>query len=233
MTFENLTRLYQELVLHQKHSICVFDLDSTLFNVSPRSEKILHEFAEEMQLMDLLKVSIEIKDWGIYESLLRAGYHHHKHEDLHAQLKKYWMERFFSSNYLHYDTPYLGAIYFVQLLHKNQIPIYYLTGRDVERMGVGTAAVLKKWGFPAKPEQIHLKPHKSFDDHLFKLEWVRQIVEKYENSTVYLFENEPVNINLIGQSLPQVRLIYMNSTHSRKETVSVPHTEIFNYTVES
>lgn len=232
MIFENLTLLYNELNVHRGYSICVFDLDSTLFNVSPRSEKILHEFAHEHNFSNLLKISIDFKDWGVYEALLRAGYTQDEHHELHLKLKKYWSEKFFSSEYLHYDTPYLGAIHFVQSLHKNKIPIHYLTGRDSFRMSLGTQAVLKKWGFPAQKEQIHLKPHKDIDDHLFKWEWLKTLSEKHPMSTIYLFENEPVNINLIGQKLPSVRLIYMNTTHSRQEEVRVPHTEIFNYTIE-
>lgn len=232
MIFENLTHLYHELEVQSQLGICVFDLDSTLFNVSPRSERILHEFAETYDLKDLLKISIDLKDWGIYEALLRAGYNKGEYEELHLKLKKFWADRFFSSEYLHYDTPYLGAIHFVQSIAKKNVQIYYLTGRDTFRMGLGTLAVLKKWGFPSQPEQIHLKPHKELDDHFFKLDWIKKLSDAHPQSNVYLFENEPVNINLVGQKIPEVRLIYMNTTHSRQETVQVPHTEIFNYTIE-
>lgn len=232
MIFENLTHLYNELSVQAPNCICVFDLDSTLFNVSPRSEKILHEFADTMNFKDLRKITIDLKDWGVYEALLRAGYKKEEHNDLHLLLKKFWSDRFFSSEYLHYDTPYQGAIHFVQSLHRQNIPIHYLTGRDTFRMGLGTQAVLKKWGFPCKNEQIHLKPNKDLDDHLFKFEWIKKLMEENPQSTIYLFENEPVNINLVGQRLHAVHLIYMNTTHSRQETVSVPHTEIFNYTIE-
>ncbi|MBC7753581.1 MAG: HAD family hydrolase [Moraxellaceae bacterium] len=232
MIFENITHLYQELKTNNKHSLCVFDLDSTLFNVSPRSEKILHEFAVDRNFPELLKIKIQMEDWGIYEALLRAGYDKVQNEDLHQNLKKYWNEKFFSHEYIHYDTPYLGAIHFVQSLKLSGVGIKYLTGRDVFRMGQGTAEVLKKWGLPCDPAQIHLKPQKEMDDHLFKLEWLQKLAQDHPKSQIYFFENEPVNINLVGDHMPNVRLIYMNTTHSRRDNVRALHTEIFNYTIE-
>jgi predicted secreted acid phosphatase len=232
MTFQNITLLYNELIAKSISSICVFDLDSTIFNVSPRSEKILHEFARLQHFPDLLKITIEMKDWGVYEALLRAGYTKMKNEDLHLKLKQYWNEKFFSNEYLHYDTPYLGAIHFVQSLAISGVTIRYLTGRDIFRMGTGTADVLKKWGLPHATDQIHLKPSKELDDHLFKLMWLQNLAEENPTTTIYLFENEPVNINLVGDNMPNVRIIYMNTTHSRRETVRANHTEIFNYTIE-
>ncbi len=232
MTFQNITLLYNELHARSTTSLCVFDLDSTIFNVSPRSEKILHEFAVSNNFPELLKIKIKMEDWGIYEALLRAGYTKVQNEELHMRLKKYWNERFFSHNYLHYDTPYLGAIHFVQSLVSCGVGVHYLTGRDVFRMGTGTAEVLKKWGLPHDPSQIHLKPHREMDDHTFKLEWLQKLATDNPNYTLYLFENEPVNINLVGDKMPDVRIIYMNTTHSRRENVRAPHTEIFNYTIE-
>lgn len=232
MTFENITRLYNLLVAENSSSICVFDLDSTLFNVSPRSEKILHEFATENNLPELLEINVDAKDWGVYESLLRSGYNKETHSDLHEKLKKFWREKFFSNSYINYDEPYLGAIHFVQSLARQNVKIYYLTGRDVARMGEGTASVLKKWGLPSKPEQIHLKPHKDMNDDQFKLNWLSQLSDAHKDSKVYLFENEPVNINLVGENLPEIRLIFMNTTHSRQQSVRVTHTEILNYAIE-
>ncbi len=232
MSFETITLIFNELIAKNTGSICVFDLDSTIFNVSPRSEKILHEFAIDDQFPELLKISVLATDWGVYEALLRAGLIKSENEELHQKLKRAWNEKFFSHEYLHYDVPYLGAIHFVQSLAAAGVSIHYLTGRDVFRMGQGTSEVLRKWGLPYRPEQIHLKPNKDLDDHLFKLEWMKKLAADHPTSNIYLFENEPVNINLIGSELPEVRMIYMNTTHSRRDSVRVPHFEIFNYTIE-
>jgi hypothetical protein len=141
-------------------TVCVFDLDSTLFNVSPRTQKILHEFAE------LHKPELKQADWGLKEALVRAGYNFDESPELHQNLRDFWVERFFTDNYLHFDIPYRGAVPFVQKLHLTKCEIHFLTGRDVARMGKGTFEVLKKWGFPVTPENLHLKPHRSMDDHV-------------------------------------------------------------------
>lgn len=232
MKFENITHIYKELINNKKNSICVFDLDSTIFNVSPRSEKILHEFALAFHFPQLLKVKVQNEDWGIYEALHRSGLSSLQSEEWQQKLKNFWKEKFFSNEYLHYDTPYLGAIHFLQSLHLSGVTIRYLTGRDQFRMGTGTAQVLKKWGLPHAVEHLQLKPQKDLDDHLFKLSWLENLAQAHPSSIIYLFENEPVNINLIGNKMPQVRIIYMNTTHSRREAVNVPNTEIFNYTIE-
>ena len=55
-------------------TLAVFDLDSTLFNVSTRSQKILHEFAATHQHEVLKNIEVHHTDWGIKEALFRHGY---------------------------------------------------------------------------------------------------------------------------------------------------------------
>lgn len=224
----SIDHLYTEIISNP-NSICVFDLDSTLFNVSPRSEKILHEFALDHKEENLLNLKILHTDWGIFETLLRAGYVLDSNEALLQKLKLEWRQKFFSNRYLHYDVPYKGAVRFVQNLEQKNKSLFYLTGRDVHRMSDGTSEVLNKWGFPSRSELIHLKPHKDLNDEYFKLDWLCNLQEVNPKSKIYLFENEPVNINLVGNKLDTVTLVYMNTTHSRIENVNVPHVEILNF----
>ncbi len=221
----------------KNHSIvCVFDLDSTLFNVSYRTQKILNEFAEAHQ-PQLKDVEILHTDWGLKESLARAGFDSEEHPEIHKHIKKYWMDRFFTNEYLHYDVPYLGATAFTQKLALKEFEIHYLTGRDVHRMGAGTEEVLLKWGFPLKPHHLHLKPHRSMNDHEFKVNWVHHHFPvtdlKSKNQKLFFFENEPVNINALGQLRPDIQIVYLDTTHSRQETVSVPVITIQNFNFDS
>ncbi len=222
-------------------TICVFDLDSTLFNVAPRTEQILKEFADAEKKPDLFKIKVHPKDWGLKEILIREGYDLSQKSTenliLHQKLISFWTEKFFTNQYLHFDTPYLGAVHFVQTLFENKIDIHYLTGRDIARLGQGTREVLLKWGFPIKSDQhLHLKPHKDMDDHKFKLDWVvdfkKTSSEKNDHQKIYFFENEPVNINAIGKAVPDLEIVYLDTTHSRKETVSVPVITIENFSLE-
>jgi len=201
-------------------TVCVFDLDSTLFNVSPRTQKILNEFAHEHK-PELKNVEILHTDWGLKESLYRAGYKTVDHPELHKSLRDYWVERFFTNEYLHYDVPYAGAIAFLQRLSQTNCEIHYLTGRDVKRMSQGTLEVLLKWGFPVLENQLHLKPDRSMDDHKFKVDFM---IEKFPVNTfskLYFFENEPVNINALGIVRPDFDIVYLDTTHSRQQQVQV------------
>jgi len=212
---------------------CVFDLDSTLFNVAPRTEQILKEFGIAYGLDQFLKIKVNPKDWGLKEILIREGLNLSDPgiKDLHHKLISFWSDKFFSNEYLHYDTPHLGAVHFVQTLYKKNIDIHYLTGRDISRMGQGTLQVLLKWGFPIlSNSHLHLKPHKDMDDHKFKLDWVFNFKNK---SKVFFFENEPVNINAIGNAIKDLEIIYLNTTHSRKESIQVPVTEIENFLINT
>lgn len=216
-------------------TVCVFDLDSTLFNVSPRTQQILHEFAE-LHKPELKKVEILHTDWGLKEALVRAGYKFDENPELHKTLRDFWVDRFFTNTYLHYDIPYRGAVPYVQRLHESGCEIHYLTGRDVARMGIGTLEVLQKWGFPVREGCLHLKPHRSMDDHVFKIDWVvdRFPITQYppDIAPVYFFENEPVNINALGKIRPDIHIIQLDTTHSRQEEVSVPVIKVSNFYLE-
>jgi hypothetical protein len=209
-------------------TLAVFDLDSTLFNVSVRTQKILHEFAETHGLEHLKKVEVKQEDWGLKEALFRAGYTVENDVEMLKSIRDFWSERFFSNEYLHYDVPYPGAVCFVQDLAETGCEINYLTGRDQVRMGRGSIEVLEKWGFPVTPENLFLKPEKSQDDELFKHDWFKKLDHKaYEK--IFFFENEPVNVNAILQSCPEVEVIYLDTTHSRKQTVTAELKRIKNF----
>src|SRR5690606_5903497 len=98
-----------------KKTLAVFDLDSTLFNVSPRTERILKDFAEvplhQLRFPEETKVLKNIKtehtDWGISQALHRANLSG-PIEFLEA-VHDYWQKHFFSNHYLQFDSLYEGA----------------------------------------------------------------------------------------------------------------------------
>jgi hypothetical protein len=207
---------------NEKPPLFVFDLDSTLFDVSPRLEKVLLDIAEipefKNRFPEVIPYFKNIKtlknDWGFREVLKRAGIDH-DHYELFETVRHYWVERFFSNEYIHYDEPYPGAVDFVNRIAKAQIPIVYLTGRDVHRMEKGSREVLKKWNFPLDDHyfKLVLKPHREMNDALFKKDWFFTL-PKNEYSNYVFFENDPVNIHLIRKELPEVNIIFFDSTHS-------------------
>lgn len=205
----------------QKKSLVVFDLDSTLFDVSPRSQQILNEFAQHKQFKiqfpqecDLIqKVELSPKDWGYDRAFKEIGLDI-SINDFTASLHQFWRSCFFSNDYCKYDVPYEGAVQFVSEVAFRGADITYLTGRDVHRMGLGTEEVLKMHNFPLdeKKYKLALKPHKDHNDAHFKKEWFEKIpIDDYQN--IWFFENEPVNLHLIDQHFQHIESIFFDSTH--------------------
>lgn len=197
----------------------IFDLDSTLFNVSHRTQSILRSLAEHPEFLEdypeeavlLKKIEISDRDWGIRSALERAKIR--GTIGFFERIRSYWVEHFFSNGFLHVDRPYKGALEFVQELDKAGAHIQYLTGRDQERMGEGSLASLKQWGFPLHDDaDLILKPDKSMDDAEFKKDYFLKIHEEHEN--LWLFENEPRIIHLIRKHCPAVQIVFMDSVHS-------------------
>lgn len=200
-----------------------FDLDSTLFNVAPRMEKILREFADQPEhrerfpehIPHFSKIRVQRGDWDLLDSLERAGLNGATPE-FEASLREFWFPRFFSNPYLHFDEPYPGARSYVQTLVDRGADIVYLTGRDVHRLGHGTREVLRKWKFPLdeKRARLALKPDKTMDDPKFKTDWFVQLPRDAYHD-IWFFENEPANIHPLRLEVAHVKVVFFDSTHSR------------------
>lgn len=231
----------KDLALSKKtHPLVVFDLDSTLFDVSPRLEKALIDIASDPEIVKSFPTVIPFfknikthrQDWGFVDVLKRAGVDH-DHLELFQTVRHLWIKKFFSNEYIHYDVPYEGSIQFVQKINKLSIPIIYLTGRDYKRMEHGSREVLKKWDFPLDDQtsRLVMKPEQSMDDGLFKKDWIgNQLMES--QSSLFLFENEPVNINLVSKHFPNVEIVFFDSTHSRQETTNDEVATLTHYLME-
>lgn len=218
----------------------VFDLDSTLFDVSPRIQKIIHNFAEApenralfpAQVEILKKIELQKSDWGIKTCLIRAGLDQ-QHPDFYEAVRKYWFKHFFSNEYLKYDVPYEGAVEFVQKLAQTHHDIAYLTGRDQHRMGIGSRETLIDAGFPLddKRARLVLKPHQSQIDHDFKKNWFLDL-PKNAYTGIWFFENEPINIELVQNEAPHVNVVFFDSTHSGRAASPTNLPRIMHYLMD-
>jgi len=203
-----------------------FDLDSTLFCVSHRSQEILKVISEDPELRGefqeicerLKAVRVLPTDWGIRAAVERLGLRAPRH--LFERVRDMWAEKFFSNDYLHADRPYPGAVEFVRELAAAGAQILYLTGRDTSRMGDGTRASLRKWAFPLSDESaLLMKPRAGDDDAAFKRDVLSDLAAKSES--VWFFENEPVIVNLVRREVPAVRIVFVDSVHSGREPAPV------------
>lgn len=202
----------------------VFDLDSTLFDVSPRIQRILRDFAGQADIVALdptnaaalSALKTERRDWGIRTAIERAGLHV-KNPDLVHRARDFWIRHFFSNSYLQHDEPLPGATDFVQFVHAMGAELVYLTGRDTAKMYEGSVQGLRRHGFPLSETAIELvmKPPTGIEDHAFKEEWFGRL-PKNACAKIWFFENEPVNLHKIRVKHPEVELVFVDTTHSRK-----------------
>ncbi|MCB0407001.1 MAG: hypothetical protein KDD34_02290 [Bdellovibrionales bacterium] len=208
----------------------IFDLDSTLFCVSPRTEKILKNFANQNHIKTkypdaahkMRSLSATPNDWGIKTILNR----HDIKETLgfFEAVREYWIEQFFSNHHLNEDTPYPGAIEFVKYASDLGIEIQYLTGRDRIRMETGTLTSLAQYGLPLKKSSfLNMKPDKSYDDSDYKVDFFKHY--SGDLSHCWFFENEPFIIHQVKRTVPELNIIFMNSVHSGRANPppEIPH----------
>lgn len=208
---------------------CVFDLDSTVFCVSPRTEFILHNLAGceafqqrfPQQAQILRQISVFPTDWGIKSALQRSQIV--GPIDFFEAVREHWAQNFFSNKFLDLDQPYPEIIPFIQKLSQlPRVEIRYLTARDRRRMGEGTLASLKKWNLPLEQENhLAMKPEPGFPDAYFKRDYLQQVYPP--DQQVWFFDNEPVILNLVKRDLPHIELVFVDSVHSGREQ---PHPDI-------
>lgn len=214
-----------EVTLAKKNlPIVVFDLDSTLFDVSKRSYEILKEWLlepESRQFHETLSQISDITPSDMRYSLqdtweLKKIPHEKPPYDHHfKQAKQFWRKRFFSNDYLLHDTPTEGAVSFVRRLHEMGASIVYLTGRDVPLMSFGTFEQLKKHGLPIECERTRLilKPKRHLDDLDFK-SGVAKLVKTW-GRVIASFENEPKNLIAMAKEFdPDTMNVFIESVSS-------------------
>jgi len=214
-----------EFDLDQGHKILsVFDLDSTLFDVSPRIQKILEELKTHPEVLVnfpdhaplLEQVKTEKTDWGIKAALSRVFHSNPPPMDFHRVARDFWTQHFFSNEYLHFDHLVEGSDQLVNRLLQKGSQITYLTGRDWQRMGNGTVEVLKKWNFPIPNDsniRLAMKPIQGADDSEFKSGWFDSI-KPHQFKRILFFENEPVILHHVEKNHPEIEIVFLDTTHS-------------------
>ncbi len=198
--------------------VCVFDLDSTLFSTAPRNLQILREFArahaaKHPELTAIAaRMTAEDMGWNVHDDLARAGV---TNTTLLTAVKEFWKERFFRDEYLLHDHEVPGAAAYVEQCHTKGALIYYLTGRHVGGMELGTVQSLRQRGFPFWRGRcvLHLKPDFDMNDKAFKDDAIADI-RSYKGEVVASFENEPGNANMFLAAFPDALHVLLQTIHS-------------------
>ena len=221
MSQKNLQKAIELTKKNQPNVALIFDLDSTLFCMKHRTQAIIKDYLQKDPFVaqsslkeKMQEIQVTEKDWSIKEIL--AKYDLDKEEDLLKRMEIFWRQCFFTNDYLHHDQPYKGSVSFVNHLNALGGSVYYLTARNRTNMGEGTLKTLKKYNCPLKTEShLILKPDKELSDADYKKHELEKLSQQFK--TVLFFENEPVILNLINQTLQNIHLFWINSTHSRRE----------------
>lgn len=199
--------------------VVLLDLDSTLYDTTPRHHAIVREWiagtpsvppaiVAAVETLEDSHVSYSTRDLFVLLGLDVAR------PDISAAcdaLKEFWRPRFFSSEYLKHDRPYPGAADFVQRLYEMHSQIAYLTGRDSPGMEIGTRVTLGRDGFPIDQERTHLlmKPAREGDDMEFKVGAARAL--RSWGTLVASFENEPRNLMGLYKEFPDAIHVFVET----------------------
>ncbi|MBY0370711.1 haloacid dehalogenase-like hydrolase [bacterium] len=198
-------------------AVVVFDLDDTLFDARSRTLPILRELSLENDFKAtypqaaarLSAATLNDMRYDVRNILKGLGL---DDEALVKRVTDYWLAKFFSSR-CENDEPLAGAADLVNQYAKLGATVVYLSGRDTPRMGTCSEKSLKKRGFPfGKKTRLVLKPDGKMDDLAFK----RQAMETIEKlgQVIAVFENEPRNLNALGEHFPKAVLVFIDTQHS-------------------
>ena len=181
-------------------------------NTSPRNLKILKELPSEIPELKTVIDRIGDADigWNVMGFLKE---HTDLSEDMEQRIAAFWKKRFFTDEYVIYDTPYPGADSFVDWLHEKGVGIIYLTGRDRPNMSAGTISSFTEHGFPVGDgARFVFKPDFDEPDLDFKLRALEEI--NGTGTVVLAVENEPGNANIIKRCCPGALVMLINTITS-------------------
>ena len=201
--------------------VVLLDLDSTLYEVGPRTLQILREFKDSELSRPFVKVRAALDamkpsqiGYSLADTFTHLGLDPKEQEDALKAGKDFWGKRFFTNEYLDFDHTYEGAPEFVREVYETGAEIIYLTGRDEPGMGIGTRSRLIRDGFPFDRERTHLLLKENF--HLDDLEHKSKATDyvKQIGSLIASFENEPPNVVAIHDIFPESLHVFMDTVYS-------------------
>jgi hypothetical protein len=212
-----------ELKARAERPLVLLDLDSTLYEVGPRTFRIVNEWlaTEESKAFPgicsaLTSLDVRQVGYSLHDTMRTLGVSVDTidYDACTQALKAFWAARFFSSDYLPYDHAYPGAAAFTRKIHGMGAEIVYLTGRDAPGMGKGTQANLIRDGFPWECERTHLLLKAA--SHLPDLDHKKDAANyiRKHGTLVASLENEPPNLVAIQELFPEAMHVFVDTVCS-------------------
>ncbi len=205
----------QETTAAGREPLVVFDLDSTLYDDRLRTLRILHEFGYEHAnsrpefLKAVCTVGIADMPYRVVDAVRNMGF---DDKALLDEVLQYWRDRFFTSDYVHYDLPTPGAAAIMRLLMSAGAMAVCLTGRAAAPMLAGTIATLQRDGLPVGSAdcRLILKPATRDSDEFYKGQVINRL--KISGTVVAAFDNEPGICNMLRKSCPDASVFHVATT---------------------
>ncbi|MFL5420979.1 MAG: hypothetical protein ACJ79Y_09460 [Myxococcales bacterium] len=220
-----------------------FDLDGTLLTNKPRQARIVRDFGRERGSQALARCEPGmIVSWDLRDTMRLCGLDPAEIEDRHQDLRAYWLERFFTSEYCKHDEAVPGARKYLQRVVERGGHVLYITGRHA-KMEEGTLAAFRRAGFPM-PEivaatapqsvatvQLWLKPKLEDDDDRWKEICHERLV--HMRGLACAFDNEPTHVNGYKRRFPDAYVVHLDTDYSPRPVAvldSIPSVVDFRMT---
>jgi hypothetical protein len=211
------TRILREALdaIRPGRTAAVFDLDSTILSNKPRQARIVREFGRARGVAALADCTPrEIVSWDLRDTMRLCGLPADEVQRLHADLRRFWLHRFFTSEYCREDEPIPGAPEYLQRVPGKGGEVLYVTGRHAG-MQDGTLHAFRKAGFPLPDGarvQLWLKPRPDDDDDRWKETCNARLREM--SGLACAFDNEPTHVNAYKRAFPDARVVHLDTDHS-------------------
>ena len=163
----------------------------------------------------LRDIKILPQDWGFSEALEREDFY--SSIRLIKALSIFWRQRFFSNDFIKYDTLYPGTKDYLDFVLKQNSKIKYLTGRSQFKMREGTIAKFSEDNIPLATAKDLIMKETNEIDSLYKLSVIKELKSDY--TKIAFYENAPEIINTVMDANLDVFCVFINSTHSRQEVL--------------
>lgn len=214
------------------HAVLAFDLDSTLFDNRPRQARILREFglARSLQALTACEPHHWDSGWDMRAAMRNCGLPESEVEAHFEDARRFWGERFFTSDYCVDDAAIEGAAVFTHAVVSTGAQLVYVTGRH-EGMREGTEACMRRHqlAVPGVDARTHLlmKPGAFDNDDAFKREAHTRLGTM--GRVIAAFDNEPTHANDYRRKFPEATVVHLATDHSGRPVtlldgiISVPH----------
>lgn len=212
-------------------AVLAFDLDSTLFDNRPRQARIVREFGRHAGIAALTHCAVGhwTSGWDMKAAMRNCGMDAAHVERVYAEAKKFWQERFFTSDYCIDDVAIEGAAEFTHAVKQTGAILAYVTGRH-EAMRAGSVEAMRKCGLVTPDGErvvLLMKPTLEESDDAYKRVAHAQLAQL--GRVIAAFDNEPTHANDYRRKFPEAEVIHLATDHSGRPVelldgvISVPH----------